>query len=129
MKKAYIIRKGVSINQIKDLLHFIDNYKGGIIKTIYASDETSTVEKLMEGSDIALLFLGKENSNSKFEREISLTHSLGLRRAVFTLDENAYPSLTPIGIPFIWKMHCGYVHRATQSNILRTIRGATKWGV
>ena len=129
MNKAYIIRKGVSLDQLKDFINFITNYHGGIIKAVHSDGNSSNTEALMKDCDIALLFLANGSSNSNFEEEVSLTHSLGLRRAVFTLDENTYPSLTPTGIPSMWKQHCGYVHKATKSNILRAIQGATKWGV
>ena len=130
MKKAYLIRKGVSLNQIKDLIDFIDNYKGGgIIKSAFAEEETSEPKELMNECDIALLFLGTESSNSEFEEEIAITNSLGLRRAVFTTDENAFPSFTPKGIPSMWKMHCSHTNKATESQILRAIRGAIKWGI
>ena len=129
MNKAYIIRKGVSLDQLKDFINFITNYHGGIIKAVHSDGNSSNTEALMKDCDIALLFLAKGSSSSNFEEEVSLTHSLGLRRAVFTLDENTYPSFTPTGIPSLWKLHCGYVHKATNSNILRAIQGATKFGV
>ena len=128
MKKVYFIRKGVSLDQLKGIINFIDNYRGGILKSVHTNGN-STNTKAMKECDIALLFLASGSSNSQFEEEISLAHSLGLRRAVFSLDENAYPSLAPTGIPSSWKLHCAYVHKATKSNILRAIQGATKFGV
>ncbi len=86
--------------------------------------------KSLSSRDVALMFLGNDSSNSKIEEEISLTNKLGMRRAVFTLDENIYPPFTPKGIPSSWKaIHINYVQRASNSNILRAVIGATKWGI
>ena len=133
MRKALIIRKGVPLEKLKEELQFIDNYKNGILKTIFTDDITANIEEFKEdwtSRDAALLFLGSDSSSSNYEEEIRLTHRLGLRRTVFTMDEKKFPVLSPKGIPSSWRIgHSNYLQKATQSNILRAIVGATKWGV
>lgn len=133
MRRALIIRKGVSLEKLTDTIDFINNYKDGILKAIHTDESTNSIKEFMNkltSKDAVLLFLGSDPSSSNFEKEIYLTHRLGLRRTVFTLDEEKFPILTPTGIPSTWKVgNSNYVQKFTESNILRAIVGATKWGV
>ena len=71
MKKAYLIRKGVSLNQIKDLIDFIDNYKGGgIIKSAFAEEETSEPIEIVR----EISWLVDKNSRINFEIDLLKEH-------------------------------------------------------
>ena len=136
MKNVYLIRNGVSLDQIGELVEFIDGYKDGILKSIYYDERKSesngltTVKNLMAQCKVALLFIGTNSSSSKYmEEEIQLVHSLGLRRHVYSFDEKTYPPGSSKGVPSHWKQHCGMVNRPTSSNVLRGIQGVIKWGV
>ncbi|MFX0052778.1 MAG: hypothetical protein ACFE8U_15990 [Candidatus Hermodarchaeota archaeon] len=136
MKKVYLIRKGVSLDQIIELIEFIDNYKAGLLKAIYFEENKSeykgltSVKNLMTQCKVVLLFIGTKPSDSQYmDEEIQLTHNLGKRRHVYSFDEEEYPPGSHKGIPSLWKLHTFIVERPTPSNVIRGIQGATKWGV
>lgn len=133
MRLVLIIRKGVNLEKLISIIEFIDTYKNGILKAVFLDEKGIINQELVNSlshRDVALMFLGTDSSNSNIKKEISTTNKLGMRRAVFTLDEKNYPPFSIKGIPSSWKViHTNYIQKASNSNILRAIMGATKWGI
>ncbi|MFW9778689.1 MAG: hypothetical protein ACFFE8_07515 [Candidatus Heimdallarchaeota archaeon] len=131
MKRVYLIRNGVSLDEIRDFADFIDGYPGRRFKVVYFEDshdpETDLiqVETLVRSCTRALLFLGSDiTSRSPYlDHEIRCAFVFGLKKFVLTLDEENYPAGLAKGVPITWRLDANTVFKASEQNIVLGILG------